>query len=136
MKRLSYYLAIGTGSFLGGGCRYFFEWQFNKPQANNLPLGTLLVNGLGSIIIGMIMALFLKKSELPPLVKTFLTTGFCGGFTTFSSFSFETIQLMSHHLLLSGVYVVLTMVMGILGVLLGMTLVLGNLRNYDKRKGR
>lgn len=130
LKRVSYYFAIGAGSFLGGGFRYVFERQLNSPQGTSLPLGTLLVNGLGSIIIGLIMALFLKKSELPTLVKTFLTTGFCGGFTTFSSFSFETIQLMSHHLLLSGIYVVLTMVMGILGVLLGMSLVLGDLRKY------
>lgn len=132
LKKYYYYMAIGAGSFFGGAFRYFFEQHFNSNSGTALPFGTLAVNILGSIIIGIAMAVFLKYANLPSLLKTFITTGFCGGFTTFSSFSYESIQLIQkHHVALAGGYIVLTMISGILGVLLGMWLVLrGRIGDY------
>ncbi|RNM06129.1 fluoride efflux transporter CrcB [Dickeya undicola] len=83
--------------FIGGGIGSVARWQlsvrFNTlfPQ---IPAGTLLANLLGAFVIGAAMSYFIRQPDLPPQWKMLLTTGFCGGLTTFSTFSYETVTLL------------------------------------------
>ncbi|MGM3161216.1 fluoride efflux transporter CrcB [Dickeya undicola] len=83
--------------FIGGGIGSVARWQlsvrFNTlfPQ---IPAGTLLANLLGAFVIGAAMSYFIRQPDLPPQWKLLLTTGFCGGLTTFSTFSYETVTLL------------------------------------------
>ena len=90
MKNL---LFIGIGGFIGSIARYLIGNPLNISTASSLPIGTLLVNIIGSFIIGLIIGLD-HRFLLPSPWKLFLTTGVCGGFTTFSAFSIETVGLL------------------------------------------
>ena len=86
-------LAVGTGAFAGALLRWLFGILFN-PLLPALPLGTLAANLLGGFIVGAALGLFNQFQSLPPELRLFVTTGFCGGLTTFSTFSAETVTLM------------------------------------------
>ena len=77
--------------FLGGGlgsvCRYLISKALNS-RGTNLPWGTFTVNILGSFIIGLLLGIAIKNNNLNNTTNLILATGFCGGFTTFSTFSF------------------------------------------------
>jgi CrcB protein len=83
--------------FIGGGCgsicRYLISKFCNEIMGNDFPYGTLLVNSIGSFLIGCIFGKFIDI-EIPIWFKHFFWIGFLGGFTTFSSFSVETLQLI------------------------------------------
>ena len=84
------------GLFGGFGClsRYFMSgWALNI-FGRSLPYGTLTVNVLGSFLLALIMEWSLRSTMLPPDIRVGLTTGFMGGFTTFSTFSYETFRLL------------------------------------------
>ena len=87
------YVYIGIGAAIGGTLRYWIENNTYNFLPVNFPYGTLLVNVVGSFILGMIMFYFNDKELLDPQFRLFLTVGFCGGFTTFSTFSLETMNL-------------------------------------------
>jgi CrcB protein len=87
------YLIVSLGAALGGGLRYWIENIVYKYLPATFPYGTMLVNVIGSFILGLLMFHFDQKELLSSNVKIFLTVGFCGGFTTFSSFSYETMVL-------------------------------------------
>lgn len=82
------FLIVGLGSFFGGGMRYIVSRLATTLVHSPFPLGTFLVNVVGCLIIGFVSALPLGGG-LTPQTKLFLTTGFCGGFTTFSTFMNE-----------------------------------------------
>lgn len=86
-------LAVGLGAFAGALLRWVFGIWFN-PLLPALPLGTLASNLLGGFVIGAALGLFNQFQSLPPEIRLFVTTGFCGGLTTFSTFSAETVTLM------------------------------------------
>ena len=86
-------LLIFIGGGLGSVSRYLMGLFVHKIVQVAFPIGTLLVNVLGSFLIGFIYALFLKEA-INHDVRLFLAIGFCGGFTTFSSFSFDSLQLL------------------------------------------
>lgn len=87
-------LIVGFGSFAGGILRYLVsKWSLNI-SFHSLPVGTFLSNVLGCFAIGMFYALFEKNTSLSPQLKLFLTVGFCGGFTTFSTFMNENFQFV------------------------------------------
>ncbi|MFM2485434.1 fluoride efflux transporter CrcB [Celerinatantimonas yamalensis] len=82
--------------FIGGGCgsmlRWFISLKLNS-GGSSLPLGTLAVNMLGAFIIAVGITIFAKMPSLDPTWKLMITTGFCGGLTTFSTFTAETLNL-------------------------------------------
>jgi len=87
-------LLVGTGGFLGSVSRFLTSrfMQDNFPSA--FPFGTFLVNISGCFLIGLIYGLSEKSSLLTPGWKMFLAVGFCGGFTTFSTFANENLALL------------------------------------------
>lgn len=83
--------------------RYLVTMQSAKMINSNIPLGTLIVNVVGGFLIGMIMELSVSTDLISPNLKLFLTTGVMGGLTTFSTFSYETINLISDGRYLFGI---------------------------------
>lgn len=86
-------LATGCGAFLGACLRYVLGLALN-PIFPTIPLGTLAANLLGGLIMGVTMAIFTQFQALSPETRLFITTGFLGGLTTFSTFSAETVTLL------------------------------------------
>lgn len=90
------YLWIAIGSALGGMSRYAVSRAVALRYGETFPWGTLLVNITGSFVIGLIAAIIGPDSRVvvSPNVRNFLLVGICGGYTTFSSFSFQTLELI------------------------------------------
>ncbi len=82
-----------TGGALGTLARYSVSGLAHRMTTTLFPVGTLLVNSVGSLLIGIVWA-FWEDSSTPVYIRTFLLIGFFGGFTTFSSFSLETLNLI------------------------------------------
>jgi fluoride exporter len=87
-------LVVGFGSFLGGISRYLCYQVIQKLIFTNFPIGTLFINISGCFLIGILFGLFEKGNIMSADIRLFLTVGFCGSFTTFSSFSNDTINLV------------------------------------------
>ncbi|KFK95192.1 MULTISPECIES: fluoride efflux transporter CrcB [unclassified Serratia (in: enterobacteria)] len=90
---LSSLLAVFIGGGLGSVLRWLVSMRLN-PLHQHIPLGTLTVNLLGGFIIGLALALFTRVTHLDATWKLLITTGFCGGLTTFSTFSVEVVYLL------------------------------------------
>jgi CrcB protein len=90
------YLWIALGSALGGVARYWCSDFVAANVGEAFPWGTILVNVVGSFIIGFFVAITDSNGRfiVSPEIKLFITIGICGGFTTFSSFSIQTLNLM------------------------------------------
>lgn len=84
----------GAGGFLGSACRYWMSNATYRVLGQNFPYGTLAVNVLGSFLIGFLMTFFEDRFLITPSLRIFLTIGILGGFTTFSTFSYETVALL------------------------------------------
>jgi CrcB protein len=87
-------LAIGSGAFIGAVLRAYLNGIVNHHFPHTLPFGTLSVNLIGSFIIGVLFAYFSYTTFLSVHAKSFLTTGFLGGLTTYSTFAMETVFLL------------------------------------------
>ena len=87
-------LAIGFGGFLGTLARFGLSGLVHKHFDGSFPLGTLVINVLGCLVIGMLMYFIDDRSLFGPTARLFLTIGLLGGFTTFSSFGYETVELL------------------------------------------
>jgi len=88
-----WYIAIGSA--LGGVARYLVSVAFARPTP--VPIGTLLVNISGSLLLGFIARYATTASGWSPEIRAFLMIGFCGGYTTFSTFSLELAELLRTH---------------------------------------
>jgi CrcB protein len=86
-------LAVGLGSFLGGISRYLITLLIQNKFLSTFPYGTLFVNISGCFLIGVVYALS-DKGNVSPVWRLFLATGVMGGYTTFSSFSNETVSML------------------------------------------
>lgn len=93
-------ILIGIGGLLGSIARYSAASYFTKVFPSPFPYGTFIVNIAGSLLIGIFYGLSVRHHWFTPDLRLFLATGFCGGFTTFSSFTYENIILLqtSHYL--------------------------------------
>ena len=90
------YLFVSSGAAVGGVLRYWMSDFVHKFLPATFPFGTLIVNVLGCFILGVIMYGLNERGVISQELKLFLTVGFCGGFTTFSTFSLETVNLMKN----------------------------------------
>lgn len=118
MARIFLLIAIGSG--LGGVCRFLCQQFMQKHYPASIPLGTLSVNIIGCFLIGIIYGLSVKSNVLSPEFRLLAATGFCGGFTTFSSFAYENIVLMQEgKVLYAALYVSLSLIIGFFAVYAG-----------------
>ena len=113
--------------FIGGGfgsvLRFIIGKYLNSAESG-IPYGTFLANILGSLLIGVILGLAVKNNTLSQPQTLLLATGFCGGFTTFSTFAYENhVFLKSGDFTSFAIYTIASFVIGFLAVFLGMFLV-------------
>ncbi len=115
-------LLVAAGGGIGAALRYVI-YLLLKPQL--FPYATLTINIAGSFILGIIMAMSVRENNsLPENIKLFLATGICGGFTTFSTFSYENLYLLQsgkHNL--AFIYILASVVAGISAAWLGFKLI-------------
>jgi len=117
-------LLVGAGGCVGSIARFLSQQFIARYYPSSFPWGTLVVNILGCFLIGIIYALSEKGSLLSPEWRLLLATGFCGGFTTFSSFAYENIVLLRDgELFYTFLYVAASIVIGFLGAYLGVLIV-------------
>jgi CrcB protein len=116
-------VAVATGSALGGVGRYLIGEALPVRGAHGFPVATLTVNVVGCFAAGFIAHLALTQSDFSPTTRAFLLTGICGGFTTFSAFSLETVRMVEAGA--SGRaagYVAASLVLGVAAVVGGVSL--------------
>lgn len=114
------YLFIGLGGFFGSISRYWLSTVIHEYAGMNFPYGTLAVNIIGCFTIGLLMTMFQEHFVENPNIRLFLIIGFLGGFTTFSSFSFDTLALMkAGNFVSAGMNVVVSVTVCLTGTWIG-----------------
>jgi fluoride exporter len=86
-------LCVAIGGLVGAPTRFLVDRLVADRMESDFPLGTLLINVSGSFVLGLLTGLDLA-GQMPLLVKALIGTGFCGAYTTFSTWSFETVRLL------------------------------------------
>ena len=113
---IKHILLVGLGGMIGSILRYLTIINFKNLA---FPYGTLVVNVIGSFVIGIIAGMVMKNT-ISPEMRLFIATGICGGFTTFSAFSSECLQLINEHKYgLALLYVFVSFAIGITAALCG-----------------
>ncbi|MDG1287681.1 MAG: fluoride efflux transporter CrcB [Rickettsiales bacterium] len=118
-------LPIAAGGALGACARYLMSGAVSRFAGVGFPYGTLAVNVLGSLLIGLIAGYFMREGlEAKPAMQAFLITGVLGGFTTFSAFSFEALAMFNRGDTLNAAsYVSLSVLLGLGACALGFMLI-------------
>ena len=113
-------LAVFTGGGLGACLRYLTGVLISGNLKINLPVATFLVNIIGCFLIGFLYVIFVEKLQASKQLKLLLTVGFCGGLTTFSTFSAEVFDMSQNgQLLNASAYTVLSVIIGCIAVFFG-----------------
>lgn len=113
-------LIVGAGSFIGGIGRYLISILFQNKLVYYFPFGTLIANIAGCFLTGIVFGLYLKGTVTEEW-KVFLMAGVLGGFTTFSSFSLETLEMIKQGLMSKAfLYIFISIAGGLLMTFLGM----------------
>jgi len=105
------YLAVACGGAIGAMSRYWVYNAFLKASESKFPWATLTVNIAGSFLIGIAFVLITERSEVGPEMRGLVTVGFLGAFTTFSTFSMDTIGLLEQGQISSAITYVLSSVL-------------------------
>lgn len=116
-------ILVGLGGFVGANARYLISTFAAKHLDPALPWGTLIVNVTGSFAIGFFLVWTTERILADPGYRLLVAVGFCGAYTTFSSYAFETVRLMEqgHYLSAAGNFLTNNL-LAILGVLAGIVL--------------
>lgn len=118
------YVAVG-GAF-GTVARYVLTLVIQQRAGPGFPVATLVVNVTGSLLLGFLMRYGLESATTSPEIRLLMTTGFCGGYTTFSTFSYETARLIEDGDWRRGLaYVIASVVVSIVGMFGGFALARG-----------
>jgi CrcB protein len=116
------FLVILGGGF-GSMTRYLISYFFTKNTISTFPWATFIANSLGCLLIGLLFGYIHKNNLQNETLKLLLITGFCGGFTTFSTFSLENIQfIQNHNYNLAIIYTLASILVGFLTVIIGFKL--------------
>jgi fluoride exporter len=120
--KLAAYGWVALGSALGGMSRYWLGGVIARGVGDDFPYGTLLINIVGSFVIGFFGTLTLPDGPRPASLdaRLFVMVGLCGGFTTFSSFSLQTFELLrSGEGIRAAIYVVASVLLCVAGAAIG-----------------
>lgn len=121
MKTL-FIIAIGGG--LGSVLRYLTTLLVNKYFESSFPIATFLTNIFGCLLIGLFFGVFEKQNTISQDLKFFLITGICGGYTTFSAFSLENVQLLqTNQLIIPFLYMGASVFLGLIAIWCGLFLI-------------
>lgn len=93
MNHLANYIWIALGAVVGASARYFLSTLISRDFASAFPYGTLLINITGSLILGFFLVFSTERALLDPRWRLLVAIGFCGSYTTFSSYAFESFAL-------------------------------------------
>ena len=117
------YLAISIGAVLGANFRYLLGGWISDRWGTSFPLGTFVINVTGSFVIGIVLTLVTERVAAPAWVRPMIAIGFLGSYTTFSTFSYETLALARDGAwLMAGLNVLLSVAESLVGVYLGTSL--------------
>jgi CrcB protein len=117
------YLVLGLGGFIGVNLRYLVQTCPANRWGPDFPYGTLLINVVGSFILGLFVTLATTRLIVSPNLRLFVAVGLLGGFTTFSSFTVETLNLLQGgRWLPSALYLLGKLVLGLLAAVAGIIL--------------
>jgi fluoride exporter len=120
------YIWIALGAVVGASARYFLSTLISRDFVSAFPYGTLLINITGSLILGFFLVFSTERALLDPRWRLLVAVGFCGSYTTFSSYAFESFALMEQgQWLLTGINIVASNVLCLAAVLAGAALARG-----------
>lgn len=116
-------LLVGVGGFLGSALRFLISVMINRQVSTHFPFGTFTVNIVGSLLIGILYGLWAREFVDDSTSRIWIS-GFCGGFTTFSTFSYDSLTLINHGQYLTFIiYASASVILGLAAVFAGMSLV-------------
>ena len=114
---------VALGSAVGGVTRYLLASYIQRHTGSTFPLGTLVINITGSLLLGFLLRYALDTPAVSPEVRVLLTTGFCGGYTTFSTFSVDAMTLIEEgDWPRAALYVTLSVAVSLVGAAAGIAL--------------
>lgn len=118
MTRVVWYVAFGSA--VGGVVRLLLSGYIQQRVGEAFPLGTMVINITGSFLLGFLIRFALGTPDISPEIRAMLTTGFCGGYTTFSTYSYETATLIEDgRYERASLYILLSVAIALLGVFVG-----------------
>lgn len=119
-EQVEKYFVVGIGGFMGSMARFWLASFVGQRMGTRFPYGTFLINATGSFLIGFVMTLLTEKTHLSPNWRYFIPIGFIGGYTTFSTFEYETLRAVQDGQFTIGILnVVLSVLVGFLLVWTG-----------------
>jgi CrcB protein len=114
---------VAVGSAIGGVGRYLLGGFVQRLLGTTFPVGTLVINVTGSLLLGCVVRYGLETQTLTPEMRALLTVGICGGYTTFSTFTYETAALLEDgEWTRAGLYVAASVLLSLVGMFIGFAL--------------
>jgi fluoride exporter len=125
-NQFSNYLWIAIGAVVGASARYYLSILISRHVTSAFPYGTLLINITGSLVLGFFLVFSTERVLLDPRWRLLVAIGFCGSYTTFSSYAFESFALMEQgQWLLTGINIVASNALCLGAVLVGAAIARG-----------